>query len=110
MARHTSDGSPAEQRRREAAWKSANDENRSVARQHFRDIARSIGVGADAEPAFITACMEVARRYATDSGYANYALRTGHPWPDEGRDAEERRMEQAWRSALEQLEKALTDR
>jgi hypothetical protein len=96
-----------EQRRREALWRDATSEVIETATERYNQIAGLLGLGPAAARAFVSAAMEATRQYQTGYMYANYERRTGHPFPDEGRENEEAAWAAAWSSELAGLEAAL---
>jgi hypothetical protein len=92
-----------EERRREERWRAQTSEVIGKAAERYHEIAAALGLDAKTTEAFVTAAMEAARQYQTGCMYANYEKRTGHPYPDEGRDNEEMVWEANWRATLEWL-------
>ena len=95
-----------EERRREANWRSQTADVIRTAADRFRDVAAVLKLDAKTTEAFVSAVMEATRQYQTGYMYANYEKRTGHPYPDEGRENEEAVWDANWRAALEWLRSA----
>ena len=98
-----------EERRREANWRAQTADVTRTATERYLQIAAVLRLEAKATEAFVSAAMEATRQYQTGCMYANYEKRTGHPWPDEGRDNQEAVWEANWRSALDWLRAALVE-
>jgi hypothetical protein len=99
--------SQEEERRREAVWRAATGEVIALATARYQELARVLGLPADASSAFVAAAMEATRQYQTSYMYANYEKRTGHPYPDEALDIEEESWAAAWQMTLKYLQQAV---
>ena len=95
-----------EERRREETWRQQTGEVMRTATQRFLQIAAVLDLDAKTTEAFVSVAMETARQYQTGCMYANYEKRTGHPYPDEGRENEEAVWDSNWRAALDWLRNA----
>jgi hypothetical protein len=96
-----------EERRREEAWHGATQEVVERATGRYSQLARLLGLGPRSTRAFVSAALEAARQYQTGCMYANYERRTGHPYPDEGRDNEDVIRATAWDMELSRLRATL---
>jgi hypothetical protein len=96
-----------EERRREEVWRSRTGEVITLASDRFRDMGSVLGLDAHAAEAFVSAAMEVTRQYQTGCMYANYEKRTGHPYPDEGRENEQVVWDGNWERALKYFSEAV---
>ena len=96
-----------EERRREQIWRESTGDVIETAHDRYVEIAKLLGLNPSAANAFVNACMEATRQYQTGYMYANYEKRTGHPYPDEGRENEEDAWRAAWEMHLGQLRRAL---
>jgi hypothetical protein len=99
--------SSAEQRRREETWHAATAEVIAHATERYDSMGRLLGLGPRARSAFVSTALEAARQYQTGCLYANYERRTGHPYPDEGRDNEDVVRAAAWEMEVARLQAAL---
>lgn len=95
-----------EERRREEIWRAQTADVIRTAADRYREVAAALKLDPKTAEAFVSAAMEATRQYQTGYMYANYEKRTGHPYPDEGRESEEMVWEANWRSALEWLRTA----
>jgi hypothetical protein len=93
----------AEERRREELWREQTADVIRTAIDRYHQIAAALELDPKAVEAFVSAAMETTRQYQTGYMYANYEKRTGHPYPDEGRENEEAVWEANWQAALEWL-------
>ena len=96
-----------EERAREEKWREATADVIAIAHDRYATMAQILKLSPTASHAFIDAAMEATRQYQTGCMYANYEKRTGHPYPDEGRDNEEDAWRAAWETQLTQLRRAL---
>ena len=96
-----------EDRRREDIWRDQVAEVIRTASDRFHQIAAMLKLGPKETEAFVSTAMEVTRQYQTAYMYANYEKRTGHPYPDEGRDNEEKVWEKNWEQATDWLKTTL---
>ena len=96
-----------EERRREEVWRAQVAEVSRIANERFHEIAALIDLGPKETEAFVSTAMEVTRQYQTAYMYANYEKRTGHPYPDEGRDNEEVVWDANWERATSWLRTTL---
>jgi hypothetical protein len=96
-----------EERRREEVWRTATNEVIGIATERYHQLARLLGLGPQSAKAFVGAAMEATRQYQTGYMYANYEKRTGHPYPDEGHENEDKVWAQAWDMALARLQSTL---
>jgi hypothetical protein len=92
-----------EERRREETWRQQTAEVTRTATQRYLQIAAVLGLDAKTTEAFVSVAMETTRQYQTGCMYANYEKRTGHPYPDEGRENEEAVWDANWSAALDWL-------
>ena len=92
-----------EERRREANWRMQTAEVTRMAAERYHEIAGVLGLDPKVTEAFVSTAMEATRQYQRGYMYANYEKRTGHPYPDEGRDAEENTWDANWATSLEWL-------
>jgi hypothetical protein len=92
-----------EERKREATWQAATAEVIAVTADRFTQLARTLGLEGRVARAFVRTAMEAARQYQTGCKYANYERRTGHPYPDEGRENEDAARAAAWDVELSRL-------
>lgn len=97
-----------EERRREARWRDQTADVIRTTTERYLQIAAALKLDAKATEAFVSAAMEVARQYHAGSTYANYEKRTGHPWPDEGRENQDAVSEASWQAAFDWLRAALS--
>jgi cystathionine beta-lyase family protein involved in aluminum resistance len=97
----------SESHKREEVWAAATGEVIAIATQRYAQLARLLGLGSHAAGIFVSAVMEATRQYQTGYMYANYERRTGYPYPDEGRENEERVWAATWTTELARLESAL---
>ena len=95
-----------EERRREEIWRAQTSDVIRTATDRYREIAAALKLDVRTAEAFVSAAMEATRQYQTGCMYANYEKRTGHPYPDDGRETEEGVWEANWRAALEWLQTA----
>jgi hypothetical protein len=108
MMQHTQHPtSSADQRRREETWHAATAEVIAEATGRYDSLGRLLGLGPHARSAFVSAALEAARQYQTGFLYANYERRTGHPYPDEGRDNEDVVRAAAWEMEVARMQAAL---
>jgi hypothetical protein len=103
MIQSTTHHSIAEERRREENWRAQTADVIRTALDRYREVADALKLDTRTCEAFVSAAMEATRQYQTGYMYANYEKRTGHPYPDEGRENEEAVWEANWRSAIEWL-------
>jgi hypothetical protein len=96
-----------EERRREDVWHAATLEVIARATERYTQLARLLGLGPRGTRAFVSTALEAARHYQTGCMYANYERRTGHPYPDEGRDNEDVIRATAWDMELSRLKATL---
>jgi hypothetical protein len=94
-----------EDRRREENWRVQTADVIRTAVDRYHEVADALKLDTRTCEAFVSAAMEATRQYQTGYMYANYEKRTGHPYPDEGRENEEAVWEANWRSAIEWLRK-----
>jgi hypothetical protein len=97
-----------EERRREELWRVQTADVIRIASDRFHQIADVLGLDATSAEAFVSSAMEVTRQYQTGTMHANYEKRTGHPYPDEGRENEEAVWEGNWVRALAWLRETRT--
>ena len=103
MIRSDIDSGSHERARREEIWREAQREAAARVRSRLRQVSECLQLAPPLETAFIAAVSELARQHAAALSYAHYEFKEGHPWPDELRSAEERRWNDDWEAALEQL-------
>lgn len=96
-----------EERRREEVWRTATSEVITIATERYTQLAALLGLGPQSARAFVGAAMEATRQYQTGYMYANYEKRTGHPYPDEGHESEDKVWGQSWDLALGRLKATL---
>jgi hypothetical protein len=96
-----------ETRRREEVWRAAAVDATATATLRFAQIAQVLDLPLDVVRPFTAAALEVARQYQTECMYANYERRTGHPYPQEGREEETAARSRAWELQLAQLRATL---
>jgi ribosomal protein S12 methylthiotransferase accessory factor YcaO len=107
MTEHSHRSHFPDDRRREELWETATSEVTVRATERYAQLARLLGLGPRTTRAFVSAAMEAARQYQTGCMYANYERRTGHPYPDEGRDNEDVIRATAWDMELTRLKATL---
>jgi hypothetical protein len=96
-----------EDRRREEVWHAATMEVIARATERYTQLARLLGLGPRGTRSFVSTALEAARQYQAGCMYANYERRTGHPYPDEGRDTEDVIQATAWDMELSRLKATL---
>jgi hypothetical protein len=99
---------PDDVRRREEIWRAAVSDVAATAAARYVELATVLGLPADVARPFVSACLEAARQYQTGCMYANYERRTGHPYPDEGREHEDESRAKAWEAEVAALRSAAT--
>jgi hypothetical protein len=108
MMQHIHPISSEEQRRREETWHAATAEVIAEATERYNSVGRLLGLSPRARSAFVSTALEAARQYQTGCLLANYERRTGHPYPDEGRDNEDVVRAAAWAMEVARLQAALS--